>query len=149
MPAMIPGELEKQPTGAGSVNKPASGTYGEKAAQERLKEQFPTEPGASGPMQDAQAPLPGPGTPLQGGGDGGRPVSAPAGVPSAILGPTAQPDTPLNTPLAGSGQVSQLPGAQNVAQARVALLQALASSPDVSEETRAWAKVVLEALSAG
>lgn len=136
--------IEKTPTQDTSVNKPASGTYGEKADRERLRKSLP-------PMRPQQQAGGGP-APMRGmpgrmpDRAGGRPVSAPGGVPSAILKPTDQPGTPVNSPrqLPQEGPMSPVATAENIVAARIALLQQLATSNEVSAETREWAKLVLE-----
>lgn len=137
----MPDEIEKTPLPA---NKPQSGTYGERKALDDLKSALPPMNPGAGPTATGPAPMPGtsPAMPDQ---PGGRPVNAPKTVPSVLLSPTDQPDVPLNTPLQ-QGQPAPLGGAQSAAQARIALLQALAESPEVSDETRAWAQAVLEML---
>lgn len=127
--------VEKSPTAGVSVNQPESGTQGEKVEEQRLRDSLP-------PMGPAQAtpglepsPMPSPtgGMPAQ---SGGRPPNAPAGVPSVLLGdgeppvPSEQPNAPAANPQA----------------ARISLLEQLVSSEEVSETTREWAKIVLEAL---
>ena len=54
-------ELDKTPTSDVSVNKPESGTYGEKADLARLKQTLPPmgPPGAEGTGAVAPAPTPG------------------------------------------------------------------------------------------
>jgi hypothetical protein len=135
-------ELEKQPTADTRVNKPGSGTYGEKADLARLKQQLPPmkpQQEGGGPAGPAVNP-PTVGLP----GQPGRPSGGPAGVPAGILAPTSLPNVPLGTPLQQGGA----PGgqSQNAQEARIGLLQQLANSQDVSEETRDWAKAVLALL---
>lgn len=137
--------IEKQPTQDQSVNKPESGTYGEKADRARLERALP-------PMQPAIQPSGGGPTPMGGTSPtvpplpGGRPKVAPPGVPAAVMGPTDRPGVPTQTPLTGPVQ-SPIATAESVAQARIALLQQLATSDEVSAETREWAEMVLEILS--
>ena len=147
MADVIPGELEKTPMADTSVNKPVSGTYGEKAALDRLQQQFPTE---GAPSPEGAAPLtPSPGRPFQGGSPG-RPPNAPAGVPDVLMGPT-NTNTPLNTPLVRPSETPAGPlgGSGTLSEARIALLQSLASDPEVSTDTQVWAKWLLEVLGAG
>jgi hypothetical protein len=130
-------DITKMPMPGGNVNAPASGTYGEGAALENLKRQLPS-PAAPGPSaQNPVAPMPSP--------PGGGMVPAPApGVPPALLAPTQRPDVPVSTPLAGVG--GPAPMTQSAAQRRLAVLDALANNPDVSEQTREWASTLISQL---
>lgn len=134
--------IEKTPTANQSVNKPSSGTYGEKADISRLKAALPESGGPSGAPPGEMSPVR-QSTSLPG-GPPGRPSAAPAGVPTAVMHPSQRPGVPLNQPLAQPAP--PLGGAQSAQQARIALLDALASDPTVSEETREWASTVLEML---
>lgn len=128
-----------------AVNQPSSGTYGEKADINRLKASLPA--GAVGQPAPAPAPPPvspepiAPPTIQRGRPDTG--AAAPPGVPSVLLGPTQQPNVPASTPLA-TGPAT--PGAVAPDQQRLAVLDALAHSPDVSATTREWAKLVIDRL---
>lgn len=124
-----------------NVGKPASGTYGEGKALDDLKQALPV--GAVG----NPAPQPAPPPPLN--ADPvrvipqreGRPPTAaalPPGVPSVLLGPAELP------PMAGPGMAA--PGAATPDQSRLALLDQLSSSPDVSAATREWAAHVMDLL---
>ena len=137
-------EIEKNPL---PVNKPASGTYGEKKELNDLKASLPPMNPGAGPTATGPSPMPG-ASPQMPADPGGRPLNTPPGVPSALMGKTDQPTVPLNTPLA-QPQPAPMAGAQSAAQARIVLLQALSVSNEVSEETRAWAKAVLEMLTDG
>lgn len=132
-----PTSLDKTPTQNQSLNKPEGGTYGEKAEVERLKKELPSGQGPGGPQQ---APPPGRSR-------AARPVPAsiapptpagPTGVPDALMHPgsrpmvTGQPDGPAQ------------PSVANISQARIALLDALQTSKEVSPETREWAGIMLE-----
>jgi len=135
-----PTSLDKTPTQNMSLNKPAGGTYGEKAEVDRLKKELPTSGGPMGPGGPQQAPpQPRP--------RAARPVPAsiapptpagPTGVPDALMHPgsrpmsTGQPDGPAQ------------PAVANISQARIALLDSLHSSQEVSPETREWAGIMLE-----
>lgn len=137
----IPDAIEKTPTSSPSVNRPASGTYGEKAALNDLKSRLPAMAPQPGPAAGGgPAPMPSPDvapTP----NNPGRPVKTPPGVPSVLMeggGPAAPPVAP-----------GAAPGAANPAQDRIALLDYLASAPEVSETTREWAKNMLEILVGG
>ncbi len=133
-----PTSIDKTPTQNQSLNKPEGGTYGEKAEVERLKKELPSSQGPGGPQQASP-----PGRPRA-----ARPVPAsiapptpagPTGVPDALMHPgsrpmvTGQPDGP-----------AAQPSVANISQARIALLDALQSSKEVSPETREWAGIVLE-----
>lgn len=130
----------QQPAGGGMM-KPPGGTYGEVAELDKLKQDLtpPAPPGQSG------GPGPQPTPPAPGMPQGTRmPAAAkPGSVPDILLGPTQQPDTPQFTPLAPSGPA---PGAVSANQRRLAVLDALAQSQEVSEETREWAQLVLQKL---
>ena len=125
--------IEKTPTANTSVNKPESGTYGEKAAEARLKSSLPAmDPMV--PTNSGPAPMPQkqPSMPAQ----PGRPTQAPMGVPGVLLSEGNAPG-PMNQPAAP---------APNPQAARLSLLEGLANSQEVSESTRLWAQTVLEAL---
>lgn len=130
------------------VNKPDSGTYGEGAALQNLKQSLPT-PGPTAPG-GPQAPPPISPNPAQVAppNPGGRPptgAAAPPGIPSAVLGPTQQPNVPVSTPL-GTPQPNPVQSAVNAQQQRLALLDQLASNPQVSDDTRQWAQQVIKLL---
>jgi len=140
-------DISKQPTQSGMGTPAGSGgAYGQKAALDRLKAAIPTSqgqgrPSAGGPGGPPTGPPPGPPPPTtQGGGPTPPPGSA---VPGAILTPTGQPNTPVNTPLAPPTQ-NPVQTAQTPKQARLALLLALADSPN--EEVAEWARMVSAAL---
>lgn len=118
--------------------KPKSGTYGDVADTERLKQQLsmPGQPGPGGPPQQ-NTPQQAPGLPS------GRsvPSSAPGTVPDLLMRPTQNPDTPASTPLERPAQPAQSPAGR---QATRQALEALANNPDVSEASREWAKLVLK-----
>lgn len=125
------------------VNKPSSGTYGERIDVERLKQQLPasgqpTAPPAGGPPPMSQPSGPGP-SPI------GRPMQGPAGVPSPLMAPSTS-STPVGTPLARGGPSGVVTSQQGI-QARIAILEQLSQSAEVSSSTREWAKLVLEMLS--
>ncbi len=134
-----PTSLDKTPTQNQSLNKPEGGTYGEKAEVERLKKELPSGQGPGGPPQVTE--------PERAVATPNKPV---AGMPPVTGGgPSGLPDI-LTHPGATPGQVSPRPqmvqpaGPQDVSQARLALLDSLSNSQDVSTETREWAKIVLE-----
>lgn len=131
---------------APDVGKPASGSYGEGADLQRLKQQLPQGAIGNPPPAPAATPLPPvsakpmvkPTRPV------GRPptgAAAPPGIPSAILHP-GDIAAPAAAPPAPGSQVSP-------DQARLFLLQNLAQSPQVSSTTRAWAQEVLQILQGG
>jgi hypothetical protein len=130
-----PDVLEQVPAGGG-MNKPESGTYGEKAALADLQKQLP--------VQDQQQP--GPAMQPTPGPMGGRPAPS-SGLPPGLMAPTRQPDVPVSTPLTGQSAVgSPLAGAADVRQKRLLLLDALSQSPEVSPETREWASIMKQKL---
>ena len=130
-------DIAKQPSPAG-IGKPGSGSYGEGAALDRLKAQLPEVAPGAGPTADRPAPMPLP-VPNQ------APTSPP-GVPGALFDPTARPDVPVSTPLAGFGQapVSPVAAAATQRQRNMAVLDALVSDPNVSEVTREWAQTLID-----
>lgn len=139
------GELEKTPTGSGAVNKPASGTYGEKADLDRLRQSLPPI-GPPGEAGVGAAPMVGPGgqVPQR---PTGRPKNSPANIPAGMLAPTQRPGVPLDQPLAATPQMPARQPAQD--QQRLAILDALSTHPEVSPETQEWAKLLMEALIGG
>ena len=135
-----PTSIDKTPTQNQSLNKPEGGTYGEKAEVDRLKKALPSSGQGPGGPQQAPEPERAVATP-------NKPVS---GMPTSQPGgPSGLPDV-LAQPSMTPGQVSprspmaQGAGAQDISQARLALLDSLSNSQDVSKETREWAKIVLE-----
>lgn len=127
---------EKQST---SVNRPESGSYGEKADLARLQAQLP-QPGApigSGP----QAPMPAvQSAPVRPSGQQGSPVP---GLPAQLFTqPTARPSEPVT---AGPTALPQRPSV-NGQQERLRILDALANDPGRTPETRAWASMMLQLL---
>ena len=127
------------------VNKPPSGTYGEKAAAAGLAKQLPFGGGGQNTAPPAPPPVSAqPMAPDQ--GPMGRPPGqAVPGLSSVLTGPTTQPQVPVSTPLA-QPPVNPMSQAQDPQHARIILLDQLSQSPQVSEETRTWAKHVLELL---
>lgn len=119
------------------VNKPASGTHGDKAELQRLEDSLPD------PTDEAAGPELPPIDPT-----GVRNVrsnrNAPGlpGVPRPLLAPTNRPNVPVNTPLRRGGGPAQ----QTSAQRNLAIVDMLANSPDVSEDTREWARLMLTLL---
>lgn len=130
-------EIEKTPMQNTSANKPESGTYGEGADLARLQAELPPiDKVGMGAATGGPAPMPQPDMsppPLP----GGRPLNLPEGVPGVIMHPEEDP-----------GMVAgPQPAPVDPRVAQLTLLQQLAESPEVSEETREWARLVLEALS--
>jgi hypothetical protein len=132
----------------GNVNKPTSGTYGEGAELDRLRSQLPSSGGGPGPNGPGAppagpaAPPPGPTPPPS---VGGGPAGAPPGVPDALLDPTQRPDVPVHSPLQGDQPGPAAPPLAGL-ERRLAVLEMLASSPEVADETREWALALLRAL---
>lgn len=129
-------ELEKTPQNGPSLNKPESGTYGEKVDLARLQGQLPPMGPAGGPGGGPGGPPGGPNVP-----PGGPPASP--GVPGGVLRPTDRPNVPLSTPLVNTGQQAPQPGSAR--EVHIQVLQALVADSSVSEVTRQWAESVLEA----
>jgi len=131
-----PDIVEKTPTQNMSVNKPESGTYGERAETDRLKKELPS---SGGPVQgQQQAPPRAQATPNRPPENMPIPEEAgPKGVPNVLM----HEGKGLNPLMPSTGGV--MAGPQNTAQARMALLDSLANSREVSEETREWAQIVL------
>lgn len=114
------------------MNKPSSGTYGEKADLASLQAALPQ----SDPLPPGGGPQPVPPMPPPPAGLRSQQPAAP-GLPPALLRPTRNPDTPVNTPLE---QPAQIP--EGLDRQRRMLLQVLAER-GLSAETREWAKLVL------
>ena len=138
-----PTSLDKTPTQNMSLNKPEGGTYGEKAEVERLKKELPSSGGPMGPGGPQQAPEPQravatPNKPTS----GMPPVTG--GGPSGLPDVLTHPGGTQGGPVAPQPQMAQGAGPADISQARLALLDSLSSSQDVSKETREWAKIVLE-----
>ena len=136
-------EIEKTPTSDVSVNKPESGTYGEKADLSRLKQSLPPMgiPGVEGTGAVAPAPTSGMKPPQT----MGRPTGGPSEVPNVLMAPTQRPDVPLNqSPAPAPAPLP--PKALAANQQRMAVLEALSTHDEISEETKEWAKEVLEFL---
>ena len=137
-------EIEKTPMGDTALNKPASGTYGEKAELDRLKADLPAmerqgAPKGAGPMRTVPGKMPQ--RPM------GAPANAPSGMPAGLMAPTNQPDRPMNSPLTEAPEMPPRNSAED--QQRIAILGALETHPNVSAETREWAGLVKEYLLAG
>ena len=134
-------DVEKIPT---PVNKPASGSYGDKVSLDRLKQSLPSsgqapagQPGGNKPMGE-QPPMVVPVPP-----PGNNSPQQPAQVPQVLFGPTARPYEPVSA----APPVAPPPQAPVTGpQARMELLITLANSPDVSEDTREWAQLWIRTL---
>lgn len=109
---------------------PASGTYGEGAALARLEAALP---GSDASQSQATEPLP----PMS-----GKPPQQQAsvpGLPKGLLAPTRQPDVPVSTPLPQANDILVGSGPEK----RIALLEALVASPELSQETKEFATNLL------
>jgi hypothetical protein len=142
--------VDQRPMPGGGANKPSSGTYGEKADTERLKQSLPSSgapaPGGQPLPQMSPAPI----SPTQ--EYGGRPVgpTAPPGVPPAIMHPTARPDVPMSTPLAGDPLNQQaLPPNDAHFEGRLRTIDTLIQSNRVSPQTREWLEILRAVLIGG
>lgn len=126
---MQPGQpdVASQVPAGGGQNKPADGTYGEKAALARLESQLPSVDPAVSQATEA-LPTMAPQTP----------PARSTGLPPGLMAPTRQPNVPVSTPMAGPIMVGQGP------ERRVALWRALLEAPDVSEDTKRVAAIVLD-----
>lgn len=132
-------DVTSQTPAGGNPMQPSSGTYGDVTELEKLKQDI-TPPGTMGGPGPQATPPPPPGMPQ---GTRLPAASAPGTVPDVLLGPTKQPDTPQFTPMTPTGPG---PGAVSANQRRLAVLDALAQSQEVSDETREWAQLVLQKL---
>jgi len=136
-------DLEKRELPGGNTSKPESGTYGEKAALANLESSLPMdESHVEGQDLD---PMPRQPEGLPGIDEAGRPPSGPPGLPSALLHPTELPGVDVNTPLQPA-PTSGMASAVDDRQRRLLVLTDLAESPDTSEATREWAKILIELL---
>jgi hypothetical protein len=125
-----------------SVQQPESGTYGAKATVEKLKQELGSAqqtgaPRAPEPSVSSMPPRP----PAQ-------PGTGPAGIPAAVIGPTQRPNVATQTPLM-SAPVNPVAGAADARQARLAFWDFVSTNPEVSDETREFAKVVVQRLIGG
>jgi hypothetical protein len=132
---MTPGQPDvvNQIPATGNPMEPQSGSYGQVADLDRLKQQLsvPGGPGAGA----SPTPPPPPGAPQ---GQGLTPP--PGGVPEVLMAPTTQPGVPPSTPLGGAPPAVS---AESGEQRRMEALVQLATSPGVSVATREMAKAVL------
>ena len=86
-------DIEKTPTQNTSVNKPESGTYGEKAELANLRRSLPEmQPPSEGPSAPGGMTPGAP--PTERSAPMGRPKTGPRMLPGPILNPTSQPDVP-------------------------------------------------------
>ena len=125
---------------ASTVNKPESGSYGEKTDLARLQAQL-TSPGAaigSGPQAQ---PMPGlQQAPVRPATNQGSPVP---GLPAQLFTqPTTRPTEPLTAMPLGVAQRPAVTGQQE----RLRILDALANDPNRTPETRAWAAMMIQLL---
>lgn len=128
-------------------NQPASGTYGEAAEREQLARSLPGTGQGTAPGPGPEEP-PGPGRRIPREREG-RPAgpTPPPGIPPVLLHPGSGFDgaPPAVVP---QGPTAPAP-VVNAAQRRIAVLDAIANHPEVSEETREWAQVLLDVLLEG
>lgn len=129
-----------------SVNKPASGTYGDGQRLADLKKQMPSSgtantPGGnvSAPPMSTDPPMVSPTPP-----PGNNSPQQPATVPPVLFGPTGRPNEPVGTLPADSAFAPEQPFTGP--QARMEMLIRLANSPDVSEQTKEWAQLWIRSL---
>lgn len=127
--------------GTANTMQPSSGTYGDVKQLDDLKSDLnlppveQTAPGGPG-MGDVNTPR-------------GRMAEMPSdgAVPNVLMGPTENPNVPVNTPL--GGPVQPQAQAATAAQRRFTQLIALSENPEVSEETKQWAQMVIDRLAGG
>ena len=137
-------EVDKQGLpGGGGANKPASGTYGEKASQAKLAADLPLGDGSS-QGSEPFAPMPGSAPTSPPTSTGGRPLNAPPGVPTALLSEGSP--GPVGQPLAGPAMGPTFSQSRSEAEARIMWLTMLSENSEVSEESREWARTVLAML---
>ena len=133
---------EKSPS---SVNQPSSGTYGEKADLAKLKAQLPAPEGSapigSGPQTPQNPGMAVSSSPIR---PSSNDMSSPVpGLPSALFNqPTQRPGEPATT-MPSNTLAQDQPSSLSGQQQRLAILDALANDPTRSEQTRAWAKIVI------
>lgn len=134
-----PDVIDQVPAGGG-VNKPSSGTYGEKAELERLKQQLP----ASEPVQPVSPNQGGPGPVPQRRGAPAPPGAG--GLPSGLLAPTKRPDVPAMPSPEPMAPADPFAGAVDHRQRRLLALDMLSTHPDASPDLREWATIVKQKL---
>lgn len=120
-----------------NASKPASGTYGDVATADKLKQAMGLGQRTPGPPAPNISPMPGGAKPEQAGG--------PFGLPASITAPTQQPDVPVSTPLAAT-PINPVQQAGDNMQKRLAFLDMLARNPDVSDTTREFAQTLIAKL---
>lgn len=130
-------EVEKLPVGQTPVNRPGSGTYGEKASLENLQSALPTGDGPASMPSPGGPPGMAPTNPIR----SARESSIP-GVPAPLMKPLPE-QTPSGVDMAPA---TPSPQALTGAQHRLQILDMLSSSPHVSETTREWASRVMDIL---
>jgi len=132
-------DVSKVPYGQPDVGQPASGTYGEKKSLSNLQADLPTRPVQPAPPDQTPPPVsPKPVTPVRSSRDSQVP-----GVPAPILDPTGRPGVPVNTPLLNQPEPSPQ---QTGSQQRLAVLDMLANSTEVTDTTREWAQMMISVL---
>lgn len=125
----------------GSIQAPDSGTYGVKAANDKLAQGLQA---ATAPGPGAGGPPPAPSVSTLPASAPNTPSTGPFGLPAAITAPTQQPNVPVGTPLAQA--VNPVAQAGNGMQKRMAFLDMLARDPDVSDTTREFAQNLIAKL---
>lgn len=128
-----PDVLAQVPAGGG-MNKPTSGTYGEKTELAALQQELPISPATPQPQVMPTPPS-----------AGGPKPTPPAGLPRGLLAPTSRPDVPVSTPLAGP-VTDPFAGAVDARQRRLRALDILSQHPDASPELREFASILKQKL---
>lgn len=130
---MEPGQpdVAEQLPASGNPMKPASGSYGDGASLDRLKASLPGAESSSAPSVRNLPPVAGP-------PPGATAPQGAQGLPAGLTRPTSMPDVPVSTPLMAPPQ-NPVAGAADARQQRLLLLDQIANSPSVSDETREWA----------
>lgn len=131
---------DKQPV---PINQPLQ-PYGQQAELSRLVAATAPPPPTSAPLVEPM------GVPATPGTYGGAPSAGTPGIPDALLAPTQRPDVDVATP--GSSPTFMPNPVDEFApppEATMALLTQLAQSPEVTAQTRAWARLVLRTLGTG
>ena len=135
-------DVEKTEIG-NPANQPASGTYGDKAELDRLEASMPPPTEGSPNDPNAAQAIPEVDGSQVRNARSNREAQGMPGLPAPILAKTNRPNTPAGeTPLRGASEAATVTPRQQ----RLALLDMLANSPEVSEETREWAQLVIRIL---
>ena len=127
-------DVDKHPI-ANPVNQPKSGTYGAVAETERIASAMPDPT----PVEQPPTPSPQGVTNVR----SNRDAASMPGVPAPLMAPSNRPGVPVNTPLAGPGGGAAV---ATPAQRRLQVLDHLANSQEVTEETREWAQLQIRIL---